>query len=106
MNKEEQKEMVGEATPEQIAMWKNLHGKVWEVRSKDSVCYLKRPHRNVVSAASSLGAKDPIKFAEMMIANCWLGGDERIKTDDAKFFGLSKKLDMLLQVEEASVKEL
>lgn len=96
----------GQASIEQIAMWKNLHGKIFAFEVEDSIAYLKKPHRNVLDAAHSFSQNDPLKFADVMLENCWLGGDDTIKTDAAKFLCVSQKLDQLLQVSDASLKEL
>ena len=53
-----------------------------------------------------MGAKDPIKFNEIMLANCWLGGSEAIKTDDDLFLGASGKLAELIEVKEAELVKL
>jgi hypothetical protein len=105
-NKEEKKQLTGQATDEQIAMWKNLYKKVYEVEVDGSVCYLRKPDRKTISAATSLGASDPVRYAEVMLENCWLGGDDDIKTDNDKFFGVTSQLDKLTKVAKASLKEL
>ena len=102
----EKKQLTGQATEEQIAMWKNLYKKVYEVEIDGSVCYLHRPDRKTISAATSIGATDPIKYAEIILENCWIAGDDSIKTDDEKFFGVSSHLDKLMTVGKAQLKEL
>ncbi|GHV11720.1 hypothetical protein FACS1894162_7350 [Bacteroidia bacterium] len=42
-------------------------------------CYLHRPDRKALSAASVIGKTDPLKYNEILLNNCWLGGDEEIK---------------------------
>ncbi len=106
MQKTEKKQLCGQATDEQIAKWKNLYGKVFCFEVDGSVCYLKTPDRNVVSAATTLGQTDPIRYAETVLNNCWIAGDESIKTNDTKFLSVSGKLDILMQLSEVSVKEL
>lgn len=105
MTKTEDK-LIGKVTDEQIQIWKNKHGKIYAIEVDGSVCYLKRPDRKTLSAAAAIGQSDPIKFAEIMLENCWLGGDSEIKTDDVKFLGVSSKLDSLVQVASARLKEL
>ena len=39
------------------------------------------------------------------VYDCWLGGDETIKTDDAKFLGVSSVLTELIEVKEAELKK-
>ncbi|MGI6718980.1 MAG: hypothetical protein ACOX4D_07615 [Bacteroidales bacterium] len=98
--------LIGTVSDEQIQTWKSMHGKIYAIEVDDSICYLKRPDRKTLSAAAAIGQSDPIKFAEIMLDNCWLGGDPEIKTDDVKFLGASSKLDSLVQVAAANLKEL
>jgi hypothetical protein len=96
----------GEATEEQIAAWKSRHKDVFRVQVDDSVCYLKKPDRTTIKAITSIGSNDPIHGSEILLANCWLGGDETIKTDDEKFFGVSQQLTEIIQVKQAELKKL
>lgn len=100
------KEMKGVATPEQIAEWKNKHKEVFGISVDGHVAYLKKPDRKALSYASGVGAKDPIKFNEIILENCWLGGSEEIKTDDSLFLGVSGKISELIEVKEAELKKL
>ena len=47
-----------------------------------------------------------MKYNEIMLRNCWLAGDEEIKTDDALFLGVSAKLGELIDIKEAELKKL
>ena len=98
-------ELKGMATDEQISEWKNKHGDVFKVEVGDSVCFLKKPDRKTMSYVATLG-NNPIRANEAMLQNCWLGGDETIKTDDEKFFGVSAKLSEIIQVKEAEITKL
>ena len=66
--------------------------------------YLKTPSRKVISMATSLGGKDPIKFGEIILKNCWLGGDERIQTDDDLFLAANGVLGDLIKIKSATLK--
>ncbi len=101
-----EKELKGSASAEQIAMWKNLYREVFSVIVEDSICYLKKPDRVTIKAIASVGTNDPIRGSEILLENCWLGGDENIKTDDEKFFAASQQLTSLLQVKQAELKKL
>ncbi len=132
------KENITNPTPEDIAKWKELYGKVHvlevpekfitqddeefseEEEARDHAqelvegkrgvetvsvkCYLKSPSRKVLSSATVIAGKDPIKFGELILKNCWLGGDERIKTDDDLFFAANGILGELIKVKTASLK--
>ncbi|MGC8825221.1 MAG: hypothetical protein ACP5PZ_11635 [Bacteroidales bacterium] len=96
---------IGEATPQQIAQWKAEHKVVKEVEVDGHVCYLRLPDRKILGMASSLGT-DPVKFNELLLNNCWLGGSEAIKTDDQLFFGVSQVLAELVTFKAATIKNL
>ncbi len=91
---------------EQIEEWKKKHGDVFCVTVDGKTAYLKKPDRKTLSAAAVLGKSDPMKYNEVMLNNCWLGGDEEIKTDDALFLGVSSKLSELIEIKEAEIKKL
>lgn len=98
-------ELKGTATAEQIAEWKQKHGDVFMIHVDGSVCYLKKPDRKTMSYVATLG-NNPVRANEALLENCWLGGDESIKTDDEKFFGVSTKLDEIIQIKSAEIKKL
>jgi hypothetical protein len=98
-------DLKGVATPEQIEAWKSKNGEIFEIKVEDAVCYLKKPDRSVLKATSAL-EKNPIGAGEIIIANCWLGGDETIKTDDDKFMSVLPFLFDLIEVKEVELKKL
>ncbi len=102
----EEKKMNGEATQEQIQAWKATHKEVFQIVVGESVCYLHKPDRNTMKAIASIGSTDPIRANEVLLANCWLGGDESIKEEDEKFFGVSTQLANLVEIKEAELKKL
>ena len=94
------------ATPEQINKWKAEHGDIFVVECEDKLCYLKKPTRGVLSAASTIGATDPFGYNEIVIKNCWLGGDLEMQTNDAHFMAVSSQLGALMEIKKASIKKL
>ena len=93
-------------TEEQIEAWKKKHGSVYSVTVDSKTAYLKKPVRKALSAAAVLGKTDPMKYNEVLLNNCWLGGDEEIKTNDELFLGVSSKLADLIEIKEAELKKL
>ncbi len=93
-------------TDEQIAKWKKQHGDIFVYEADDLACYLKRPSRQVVELASMNGADRPFKFAEVIIANCWLGGNEELRSEDKYFMGLSQKISELVEITTGEIKKL
>ncbi len=96
----------GQATPEQIEAWKETHGDIYAITVEDKIGYLKKVDRKTLSFASSIGTKDPMKFNEIILTNCWLGGDEELKTNDDYFLAVSGKLSELIVVKEAELAKL
>jgi len=95
------------ATADEIAVWKKKNpAGIYEIEIEGLVAYLKAPDRKVLGYAASIGAKDPMKFNEAILNQCWLGGDEEIKTDDKLFMGVAAKLDQIIETAEATVKKL
>lgn len=89
-----------------IAEWKKKHGDVFLYTADSKACYLKKPDRKTLSAAAAIGQNDPLKYNEILLNNCWLGGDEEIRTDDGLFLGISQKLAELVEVREGELKKL
>ena len=99
-------------TPDQIAQWK----KEYAAKGKDihkvttasgKVGYLHDPDRKTLSLAMTRIAQNNIVGGvEAILNNCWLGGDESIKTDDKSFMGLAGQIDKLIQTEVVTLEKL
>jgi hypothetical protein len=98
--------LIGEATQEQIKEWKEKYGRVIGIKVDDHICYLRTPDRKILSYATTVGSKDPIKFNEILLNNCWLGGSYDIKTNDSLFLSVSGKLAELIEIKEAELVNL
>ena len=96
----------GQATPEQIEAWKQTHGDVYAIKVEDKIGYLRKVDRKTLSFASTIGTKDPMKFNEIILTNCWLGGDDALKTNDDYFLAVSGKLSELIVIKEAELAKL
>lgn len=93
-------------TQEQIDAWKAKFENVFKITVDDKVCYLKSPDRKTLSYASAIGTKDPMKFNEILLKNCWLAGDEEIKTKDSYFMSVSAQLAEIIEIKEAKLEKL
>lgn len=93
-------------TKEQIQEWKQQYKDIFVISVEDKKVYLRTPDRKTLSYASTLATKDPLKFNEVILDNCWLGGDEEIKTNDELFLAVSSKLPDLIQIKEATLEKL
>lgn len=93
-------------TEKQIEDWKKKHGDVFAYEADDYACYLKRPDRKTISAAAALGTEDPVKYAEVLLRNCWLGGNAELRDEDKYFFGLQKQVGELVEIKTGILKKL
>jgi hypothetical protein len=94
------------ATKEQIQEWKKQYGDIFLVKVDDKAVYLKKPSRHTLGMASVMAKENPMKFSETMLADCWLAGDDDIKTNDDYFLAVASKLSDLVQVKEAELEKL
>lgn len=93
-------------TDAKIKELKAKHGPIFKITVGDKTCVLKRPDRKTISYASSVGSKDPLKFNEIILKNCWLMGDEEIQTDDYLFMSASAKMGEIIDIKEAELEKL
>ncbi len=101
----EEAALKGQVSPEQLAEWKAKYGHVWEVSVDGSIAYFKKPSRAALRAALTFVEKDKVKYMEVIVANCWLGGDENMKEDDDLFFGMVGVVPELTAVKHAEIKK-
>lgn len=78
----------GNITPEQIQEWKNKYKKVYTLKVKVAdndiaIGFLRKPSRDHKAIALSLYAQNKIlESGEFLRDNCWLGGDDRLKSNE------------------------
>lgn len=94
-----------EATEDQLAVWQKKHGDVYLLSVEDKTAYVRKPDRAMLSMAATLG-KDPVKYSEVMLNNCWLDGDKEIKEVDEYFFAAAAQMASIIQIKEATLKKL
>lgn len=75
-----------------------------EVETVSAKCWLKSPSRKVIDMATTVAGKSPMKFGEIILKNCWLGGDMRIQTDDDLFMAANGILGDLIKIKSAKLK--
>lgn len=97
----------GGVTQAEVNEWKAKHGEVFAISVEDKVGYFKKPSRATLAAAlKHYGTSDTIKANELLMANCWLGGDSELKTIDSYFLACCNKLGELIEIKEAELKKL
>lgn len=113
-NKEKEKivkaTLDGGVTPEQVAQWKQKHGKVLRIDVVDGdemhVGYFHRPRLETMAAVTKVAKMDEIKSAEVMFDNCWLGGSSQLREDAILFLEVTKKLGDMFNSCLSSIKNL
>lgn len=98
--------LVSEVTQEQIDAWKKEHGDLKKVHVGSKSCILKKPSRKALSYATVAAQTDPLKYNEIILEDCWLAGDEEIKTDSGLFLSLSAHLTELVGMVEVEMVNL
>jgi hypothetical protein len=97
-------------TQEQKDQWKKENGRVFVLEAtaegKTYMAYIRRPKRNEYSYALARMQKDPMEYVGSIMRNCWLGGDEEMKTEPGLLVGIMPQLDEVVGAAEVSVKEL
>lgn len=93
-------------TKEQIQEWKAKHGEIFRIKVEDKECYLKKPSRKTLGYATVASKDNPLKFNEVILNECWLGGDEEIRTSDDLFLSVSGKLSEIIEIKEAELEKL
>lgn len=99
-------EEIKNITEKQIQQWKKQHGDVFVYSADGLKCYLKRPDRKVIAYANEIADGSVVKYKEALIENCFLGGDEAIKTEDKYFLGLSNKITDLVEIVDGELLKL
>lgn len=101
------KALKGLATPEQIAKWKEEHGKVFAYEVDGKICYLCQVDRDVYAlAASKIREAGPAKFNDVILERIWLGGDDEIRKNDSYYFGLIDFVEELMAKKKGQLTEL
>lgn len=102
---------ISKPTKEQIAAWKKeFEAKDMEVhvlKVGDKVAYLHSIDMQTLSLGMSLSAKNDIMGSvKAVLDNCWLGGDEAIKTVPKYFMGAMPFIEQLMAGEIGSMEKL
>lgn len=94
------------ATKEQIQAWKQQYKQIYEITIDGYTAYLKKPGRQEIGYAATIGANNPMAFNEAILNTCWLDGDEEIKTNDDLFLAACGKISEIIEVKIAELKKL
>ena len=99
-------------TAETVAKWQQENKKGIarldsEFEGKPYAAYIRRPTRDDMRELSAkAGSTDPVTYAEIILDQLWLGGDEEIRTVDEVFYGVEHVVQNVLSVQVATLKKL
>lgn len=92
-------------TAEQVAAWKEEHGKIKVVSVDGKDIYFKQPNRALVAAANQLLVRKGVSaYADSILKNCQLNFIQETKEDDEIYFALTQKVDELITSKTAALK--
>lgn len=96
---------------QKVQKWKEQYRNVFAYdvetdEGKTVRLYFRQPDRRVLSAATITAKGDPMRYNEIVLKNCLLEGDEILLKDDSIFFGLSSKVDELVNAKVGELKKL
>ena len=95
-----------------IEGWKKEHGEVHEISVVDKngnvlKGYIKEPNRHVISMAMSLySSKKMLEAGETILDSCWLGGDERLRTEEKPRIAAAMQAQNAVEMLESSMVKL
>jgi hypothetical protein len=102
----------GGVTDVQVKQWISRWGEVNQITVKldqdgnKLTGYFKKPNLETISAASRFMESDPIHSGQIVFENCWLGGDEALKTNDEARFAALLQVNKLFRILETEVKKM
>jgi hypothetical protein len=106
MSNEKKTPRSGELPPDQESQLKEKYPTLFKLEFEDKVAYLRKPDRATLKAAMSKVLTDPIGFAEVILKNCWLDGDEAIKKDEEYIMGAVSPLNNIVNARTAELVKL
>jgi hypothetical protein len=98
----------GQATPEQIATWKkeNPDG-ISGFQTKDGrIAYYKNPSREILKMATDSVTNGVSEYNDTVEENCFLAGDESIRTDANCYSALNSYINKISKAVEGDLVKL
>ncbi len=117
----EDTKLIGQATEDQIAAWKNMHKQgVYAIEVEGHVVYIKGFDRQTMKYALSqlrikidteskvaeLNMEQMVEIGEIGLQNGWIGGSEEIRTNDRLWTAAALQVGELFEIAEANIKKL
>jgi hypothetical protein len=98
---------MSKVTKAQIDEWVKKYGKgnVIELESDDKACFIFTPiaNLNIIKMAITARRQNAGAMVDVILANCFIGGDESCKSDESFKLGIEEQLGNLIEIPEAKV---
>jgi hypothetical protein len=87
---------------------KEKYGKVFHISTEggERNCLIRKPTFVDIQRATASEKKKAGTFNQSILENCWLEGDSEIKTNDDYLFQVLAEMENVIQIREATTKEL
>lgn len=96
-----------EFTKQKIEEFKAIHGNVYRYMTKDGKsCLLKSPDLEVIDACRTISGGSSIKFDKALVDNCWITGDEELRTVSKYQLGLFDWLGSIIEKVDGDLEKL
>jgi len=105
---EQQLELKGEASNEQITSWKQQYPQgIYAVTADGHIAYFKNPGRAEMNCAMSKANTDAaLDMYEDLAQRTFIGGSEAVLKDDQLFFGLIQQIKIKMDGKKATLVNL
>ena len=97
--------LTGQATEAEIEMWKRLFGDIFSTIVEHHIAYFKKPSRQQMSYAM-LFAGNPMKQAETLLRECFVGGSNEILNNMEYMLSASSIVNTLVEMKHVEVAKL
>ena len=105
---ENEKNLIGEAAPEQIQQWKDQYKQgIYAIVSDGHIAYFKNPNRQEMNCAmSKASAEAALDMYDELTKRTMIGGSEDVLNDDQKFFGVVQQVKVKIEGKKATLVNL
>jgi hypothetical protein len=95
---------MNKVTKAQIEEWKKKHGTIFEIESDGKFGYIFDPVSDlrIMKSFISAQSEESMKAIDVILNNCWLGGDEDLKKDDCKM-SLLEQVNEIIEIPEFEI---
>lgn len=101
-------QLIGQATPEQIAEWKDKHKSgIYGIEVDGHIAYFKKPNRHEMNCTLNKAEKNrALDIFEELASLTFIGGSDEVLKNDELFFGAVQELKVIMDGKKARMVNL